>query len=234
MFTTSGRTITFPGFLRAYVEDRRRRGRRRGRRRREAAARADPRRGRSTAARARTRRAHDHAAGPLHRAVAGQGAGGARHRPPVHLRLDHADHPGPRLRLEEGAGARPVLDGVRGDRAAGADFARLVDYDFTASVEDDLDAIAERRRQQRIDWLSPVLLRRRHQGGEGSVSAVRRAEEAGRRHLERHRRPRRQLDAVVRRRRRCASGRRTGRTWSGCATASRSAPTCPRTSHPTS
>ncbi len=39
-------------------------------------------------------------------------------RPAVHLRLDHADDPGPRLRVEEGRGARPVLDGVRGRRPA--------------------------------------------------------------------------------------------------------------------
>ena len=37
---------------------------------------------------------------------------------PVDLCLDHADDPGSRLRVEEGSGARPVLDGVRGDRAA--------------------------------------------------------------------------------------------------------------------
>ena len=38
VFTASGRTITFAGFLKAYVESRRRAGRRRGRRRREPAA----------------------------------------------------------------------------------------------------------------------------------------------------------------------------------------------------
>ena len=42
------------------------------------------------------------------------------HRPPVDLRVDPADHPGPRVRLEEGQRARPVLDRVRGGQPAGA------------------------------------------------------------------------------------------------------------------
>ena len=39
--------------------------------------------------RARAERPHHLAAGPLHRGLAGEEAGGARHRPPLHLRLDH-------------------------------------------------------------------------------------------------------------------------------------------------
>ena len=96
-----------------------RRGRRRARRRGEAAAQAGPRR-RPRPAQLRADRAHHVAARALHRAVARQGDGGARRRPAVDVRLDHADDPGPRLRVEEGPGARPDLDRVRGDRAARA------------------------------------------------------------------------------------------------------------------
>ena len=65
------------------------------------------------------RRAHHPAAGPLHRGVAGQGAGGAGHRPPVDVRVDHADHPGPRVRVQARPGADPVVPRVRGGRPAG-------------------------------------------------------------------------------------------------------------------
>ena len=47
-------------------------------------------------------------------------------------------------------------------------FSRLVDYDFTASMEEDLDAIA-RGDQQRAAWLRPVLLRRRGDLGRGAA-----------------------------------------------------------------
>ncbi len=70
--------------------------------------------------RADRRRAHHQPAGPLHRGVADQGAGGAGHRPAVDVLVDHQDHPGPRLRAEEGQRAGAVLGGVRGDRAARA------------------------------------------------------------------------------------------------------------------
>ncbi len=46
------------------------------------------------------------AAGPLHRGLAGQAARRTRHRSPVDLGVDHPDDPGPRLRVEEGPGAR--------------------------------------------------------------------------------------------------------------------------------
>ncbi len=93
----------FPARLRR-GHRRQRAGRAEGRRR-EAAAAADPRR-RPRPARVRRRRPLHLAAVALHRAVAGQGDGGARRRPAVDLRLDHADDPGPRLRLEEGRRAR--------------------------------------------------------------------------------------------------------------------------------
>ena len=74
-----------------------------------------------TRGRAGRRPGHTHpAAGPLHRGVAGQGAGGAGHRPPVHVRVDHGDHPGPRVRLQARPGADPVVPRVRRGRPAGA------------------------------------------------------------------------------------------------------------------
>ena len=65
-------------------------------------------------------RPRHHAARPLHRGVARQAPRGARHRPPVDVGLDHPDHPGPRLRVEEGPGAGADLDGVRRRRPARA------------------------------------------------------------------------------------------------------------------
>ena len=118
VFQATGRTIEFPGFLRAYVEgsddpdadleDRE-----------VILPTMTPRPGRGHG-RAAPRRPHHPAAGPLHRGQPGQGAGGAGHRPSVHLRLGHPDHPGPRLRLEEGHRARPVVDGLRGGPTARA------------------------------------------------------------------------------------------------------------------
>ena len=65
-------------------------------------------------------RSHHLAPGPLHRGLARQAARGARHRPPVDLGVDHPDDPGPRLRVEEGPGARADVDRVRRRRAARA------------------------------------------------------------------------------------------------------------------
>ena len=94
-----------------------RRGRRRPRRRARgprgppaAARRGRPRSPRGPSTR---RRPRDPAARPLHRGQPRQGAGGAGHRPAVHLRQRHLDHPGPRLRVEEGHGARADVDVVR-------------------------------------------------------------------------------------------------------------------------
>ena len=96
-------------------------------------------------------------------------------------------------------------------------FARLVDYDFTAAMEDELDA--HRRRPDRPHRLAGgVLLRRRRRPG-GLGRPHRRAEEAGRRPAGGHRRPRGQLAAAADRRRgpadRWSGSAGTGRTWSG-------------------
>ena len=60
----------------------------------------------------------DPTARPLHRGHPGEGARGARHRAAVDLRVDDADDPGPRLRVEEGPGARADDAGVRRGAAA--------------------------------------------------------------------------------------------------------------------
>ena len=70
-------------------------------------------------------------------------------------------------------------------------FSRLVDYDFTAAMEDELDAIAEGR-LGRTAWLSTFYFGG-ETGPEGSVEPVRRPEEAGQRESRGDRRPRGQL-----------------------------------------
>ena len=119
VFAASGRTITFAGFLKAYVEtvdD-------------QAGGEADDAESRLpeltqgqalTAVELRPGRPHHQPARPLHRGQPGQGARRAGHRAPVDLRVDHQDDPGPRVRLEEGQRPGAVLDRLRGDRAARA------------------------------------------------------------------------------------------------------------------
>ena len=102
-----------PGRLRG----RPRRGPGRGR---GAAVAAPEGRRRGAAALARAAGPRDLAAGPLHGADAGQGAGGLRHRPPVDVRVDPRDDPRPRVRREARAGARADVPGVRRDEAARA------------------------------------------------------------------------------------------------------------------
>ncbi len=117
VFSASGRTITFHGFLKAYVEGTD-----------DASASTDDaetrlpnlQRGRRRERRLGQRvRPRDQAAGPLHRGHAGQGARGARDRAPLDVRLDHRHHPQPRLRLQEGHRAGAGLARVLGDPAAG-------------------------------------------------------------------------------------------------------------------
>ena len=113
-FGASGTVITFRGFLAAYEE-----GRDDDVREDESAA-AEARAGPGTAshgARAEATRPHRR---PLHRGDARAGARGARHRPAVDLRGDHRHDPGPRLRLQEGHGARAVVRRLRRRAAPGA------------------------------------------------------------------------------------------------------------------
>ena len=125
-----------------------------------------------------------------------------------------------------------------------AHFGRLVDFDFTAAMEDDLDEIAGGRRAAR--QLAVELLLRRRPRRRGFGRTLGRAEEDGRRQPRGHRRARGQLDQAVRRlrgpRRRRAGRAGSGRTWSGWSQRpddpdgdpSPSGRTCPTTSRPTS
>ena len=117
----AGARITFAGFLKAYVEtvDEQVGGEADDAESRLPQSHRGPAAGRR---RAHPRRPRHQPAGPLHRGVADQGARGAGHRPPVDLLVDHQDHPGPRLRAQEGQRTGAVLGGVRRNRFAGAAF----------------------------------------------------------------------------------------------------------------
>ncbi|MGH8960858.1 MAG: type I DNA topoisomerase [Jatrophihabitantaceae bacterium] len=149
VFTTSGRTITFPGFLRAYVEDTD-----------EAAEKDDaekrlPQLVASDALDARSFEADGHSTSPparyteasLVKAMEELGIG----RPSTYASImqtiqdrGYVWKKGPALVPSWTAFA--VIGLLEGH------FARLVDYGFTASVENDLDAIASGERS-RIEWL---------------------------------------------------------------------------------
>ena len=90
-----------------------------------------------------------------------QGARGARHRPPVDVRVDHRHDPRPRLRLQEGHGARADLPRVRGRRSCSSSTSRASSTTTSPrGMEDDLDRIAEGE-EDRVDWLSRFYFGRR-------------------------------------------------------------------------
>ncbi|MEZ5250931.1 MAG: DNA topoisomerase [Ilumatobacteraceae bacterium] len=60
--------------------------------------------------------------------------------------IDHPDRAGPRLRVEEGPGACSHVDRARRCGLMEKHFDDLVDYAFTARVEEDLDSIARAER----------------------------------------------------------------------------------------
>ena len=113
VFEATGKTIEFPGYLRAYVEgsddpeadlaDR------------EAVLPAVAVGEALDAPRLGAEEPHHAAAQSLQRSLAHPGAGGNGHRPAEHLRLDHRHDPGPRLRLQTQARQRAGahLDGLR-------------------------------------------------------------------------------------------------------------------------
>ena len=119
-FSVSGTVITFRGFLAAYEEGRdedesaARRDDDEAERRLPVLRQGDP----LDRARPASRRARHVAPRALHRGDPGAGAGGARHRPPVDVRLDPRHDHRPRLRLQARVGAGAVLAGVRDDRPA--------------------------------------------------------------------------------------------------------------------
>ena len=117
----------------------------------------------------RGRGAGHQAAGPLHRGVPGPAPGGARGRPAVHLREHHRDHPRPRLRLEEGDCARPVVHGVRSCRPAGG------------TTSPTWSTTGSRPRWRTTSMRSPLAARSRCPGSSASSSARTRRVECGRR-----------------------------------------------------
>jgi DNA topoisomerase-1 len=150
VFTTSGRTITFPGFLRAYVEDTE-----------EGAEKDDaekrlPQLARGDALDPRDFEPTSHTTSPparytepsLVKAMEELGVG----RPSTYATIMQTIQDRGYVR-KKGAALIPTWTAFAVVKLLESYFARLVDYGFTASVEDDLDDIANGERS-RIDWLT--------------------------------------------------------------------------------
>ena len=214
---TAGTVITFRGFLLAYEE-----GRDDAEPRPRTRRSALPPLGRGQELEGAKLEPDGHATTPPARyteASARPGARGARHRPAVDLRVDHRDDPRPRLRVQEGQALVPSFLAFAVTNLLEQHFDRLVDYEFTARMEDDLDRIAVRHRGAR-PLAAPLLLRRRT--GDERAERPRLAPRRDRRAGDQHDRDRR---------RRSSSGSAvTGRTSSARTSARRS----PTTSRPTS
>ena len=155
----SGRTITFPGFLRAYVEDATDEPATANGRQREAAAAARGPRRRST--RAASRR-DGHSTSPparytepsLVKALEELGVG----RPSTYASILQTIQDRGYV-WKKGAGARPVVDGVRGDRPA------------RGALQPGWSTTASPRRSSRIWTTSPTASVRASSGCAGSTSA---------------------------------------------------------------
>ncbi len=149
VFTTSGRTITFPGFLRAYVEDTD-----------ESAEKDDaekrlPRLARGDALSGREFEADGHSTSPparytepsLVKALEELGVG----RPSTYASIMQTIQDRGYV-WKKGPALVPSWTAFAVVGLLEAHFGRLVDYGFTASVENDLDAIATGQRS-RVQWL---------------------------------------------------------------------------------
>ena len=213
MFTTSGRTITFPGFLRAYVEDTDEAAEKDDAEKRlphlERGQPLDPRalRGRTATRRRRPR------ATPRRRWSRRWRSSASAARPPTPRSCRRS-----RTAATSGRRARRSSRPGRRSRSSGCwspHFGRLVDYGFTASVENDLDAIANGERS-RIEWLRRFYFGvERRERRSGPDLGAGRAEAADRRPARGDRRSRRQLDPAGRDRRGGAGRAATARTCSG-------------------
>ncbi len=150
VFTTSGRTITFPGFLRAYVEDTD-----------ESAEKDDaekrlPQLARGDAIDGREFVPTDHTTSPparftepsLVKAMEELGVG----RPSTYASIMQTIQDRGYV-WKKGAALVPTWTAFAVIGLLEGYFARLVDYNFTASVENDLDDIATGERS-RVDWLT--------------------------------------------------------------------------------
>jgi DNA topoisomerase-1 len=150
VFTTSGRTITFPGFLRLYVEDND-----------EAAEKDDaekrlPHLARGDAVNARQFEPSGHTTNPparytepsLVKAMEELGVG----RPSTYASIMQTIQDRGYV-WKKGAALVPTWTAFAVVNLLESYFGRLVDYSFTASVENDLDDIANGERS-RVDWLT--------------------------------------------------------------------------------
>ena len=165
--------------------------------RRSAACRSWPRATALRTVRTERRRAPHLAAAALHRGHPGQGAGGARHRPPVDVRRDDLSDPGPRVRDEPRAGARADLARVRGDPAARGELrpARRLRLHRRDGGGPRRDRGAATRTG--VAWLSRFYF--------GDGAGIGRGSARPRREPRRHRRPRGQLRSRSARASCCAS-----------------------------
>ena len=157
-FGTSGRVITFPGFLRAYVEGAD-----------DPDAELEDREVRlpalavGDALAVSSLDAEGHSTqppGPLHRSVPRQSHGGHGRRTPVHVRHHPRHDRAARLRLEEGQRPGPVLDGLRRDQVCSN--ATSVNWSTTASP----------LRWRRTSTRSPAAARSRSPGSPVSISVM--------------------------------------------------------------
>ena len=182
--SASGRTITFPGFLKAYVEtvDELAGGEADDAESRLPELRQGQRVVRQPADR---RRAHHQPAGPLHRGLADQGPRGTRYRPPVDVPRRSSRPSQDRGYVhKKGSALVPSWVAFAVTGLLEQHFGRLVDYDFTAAMEDDeLDEIANghERRAQRLSnfyfggehgWRTPSPAPVGQEAGQGRTSKV--------------------------------------------------------------
>ena len=161
-FGATGKVISFYGFLKAYVEgaDDPTADRDDRERRLPPLAEHDP----LARAPARPGRSRHPAAGPLHRGVAGQGAGRPGDRAAVHVRQHHRHDPGPGLRVQEGHRAGPLVPGLRRGHPAGT--ALRPAGRLRVHRADGGRPRRDRPRRDRAGALAaPVLLRRRRGRG---------------------------------------------------------------------
>ena len=155
VFTTSGRTITFPGFLRAYVEDWTSRTLQRAARDKDDAEKRLPQLARGDGLDAREFEADGHSTNPparytepsLVKAMEELGVG----RPSTYASIMQTIQDRGYV-FKKGAALVPTWTAFAVVGLLESYFARLVDYGFTASVENDLDDIANGERS-RVDWL---------------------------------------------------------------------------------
>ena len=237
VFQVSGKTIDFPGYLRAYVEGSDDPGGRTGRSGDGAAERRRSAK-RSTA---RELNAKEHTTQPparfseasLTKALEERGIG----RPSTYASIIDTILARNYV-FKKGSALVPTWVAFSVVQLLEEHLPNLVDYQFTAQMEDDLDAIS-RGEQEYVDYLDDVLLRQRHAGPQaaaGAQESTRSTPASISRILDRHAggrragvRPRRPLLAVRRARRthgvaarRNAAGRSDARSGARAARPGRS------------